>query len=78
MRDLIWKREVISIPESGKLTIPIFGLYAGRPNRVRINLAFGGRFHPIKRLGMTITTPAYDGGTYSTQPSFSRGYRAPP
>lgn len=51
--------------QSGKLTLPIFGLYAGRPNRVRINLAFGGRFHPIKRLGMTITTPAYDGGTYS-------------
>ena len=49
-------------PESGKLTIPIFGLYAGRPNRVLINLAFGGRFHPIK---LTITTPAYDGGTYS-------------
>ena len=49
-------------PESGKLTIPIFGLYAGRPNHVLINLAFGGRFHPIK---LTITTPAYDGGTYS-------------
>jgi arylsulfate sulfotransferase len=49
-------------PESGKLTIPIFGLYAGRLNRVLINLAFGGRFHPIK---LTITTPPYDIGTYS-------------
>jgi len=50
---------------SGKLTVPIFGLYAGRPNRVVINLGFSSRFHPIKRLRMTITTPAYDGGTYS-------------
>jgi hypothetical protein len=52
-------------PQSGKLTIPIFGLYAGRPNRVIINLGFSGRFHRIQRLAISITTPAYDGGTYS-------------
>ena len=52
-------------PLTGKLTIPIFGLYAGRANRVTINLRFSSRFHPVERLRMTITTPAYDGGTYS-------------
>src|SRR5207248_10440095 len=51
--------------QTGKLTIPIFGLYAGRPNRVTIDLRFTNRFHPIKRLRMLITTPAYDGRTYS-------------
>jgi len=51
--------------QTGKLTIPIFGLYAGRANRVAINLRFTNRFHPIKRLRMLITTPVYDGGTYS-------------
>ena len=51
--------------QTGKLTIPIFGLYAGRANRVTIDLRFTNRFHPIKRLRMLITTPAYDGGTYS-------------
>ena len=51
--------------QTGKLTIPIFGLYAGRANRVAVNLGFSSRFHPIKRLRMLITTPAYEGGTYS-------------
>ena len=51
--------------QTGKLTISIFGLYAGRANRVTINLRFTSRFHPIKRLRMLITTPAYEGGTYS-------------
>jgi arylsulfate sulfotransferase len=51
-------------PQSGKVTIPVFGLYAGRPNRVMINLGSSGR-HRNKRFGMIITTPAYDGGTYS-------------
>jgi hypothetical protein len=50
---------------SGRVTIPVFGLYAGRSNRVMLTLGFTDRFHPIKRFGMTITTPAYDGGTYS-------------
>ena len=52
-------------PQNGKLTIPVFGLYAGRLNRVIINLGFSGRFHRIQRLAISITTPAYDGGTYS-------------
>jgi hypothetical protein len=52
-------------PQNGKVTIPVFGLYAGRLNRVIINLGFSGRFHRIQRLATSITTPAYDGGTYS-------------
>jgi arylsulfate sulfotransferase len=51
--------------QSGKVTIPVFGLYAGRPNRVMINLGFSGRVHRYKRFGIIITTPPYDGGTYS-------------
>ena len=51
--------------QNGKVTIPVFGLYAGRLNRVVINLGFNGRFHRIQRLAISITTPAYDGGTYS-------------
>ena len=50
---------------TGKLTIPIFGLYAGRANRVAIHLGFSGRIHPIIRLSLLIRTPRYDGGTYS-------------
>jgi len=52
-------------PQNGNLTIPVFGLYAGRPNRVIITLGFSGRFHHDKRFAVAITTPAYDGGTYS-------------
>ncbi len=52
-------------PQTGKVTIPVFGLYAGRSNRVLINLGFNGRVHRYKRLSIAITTPAYDGGTYS-------------
>src|ERR1043166_3498321 len=52
-------------PQTGKVTIPIFGLYAGRPNRVVINLGFNSRIQRYKRLAITITTPPYDGGTYS-------------
>ena len=52
-------------PQNGNLTIPVFGLYAGRPNRVKITLNFSGRFDRIKGFGITITTPPYDGGTYS-------------
>jgi arylsulfate sulfotransferase len=52
-------------PQSGKVTIPVFGLYAGRPNRVMINLGFSGRVHRSKRFGIIITTPPYDGNTYS-------------
>ncbi|MGB9475035.1 MAG: aryl-sulfate sulfotransferase [Candidatus Udaeobacter sp.] len=52
-------------PNNGNLTIPVFGLYAGRTNPVIVNLGFNGRFEYSKRFGVKITTPAYDGGTYS-------------
>jgi len=52
-------------PQDGSLTVPVFGLYAGRQNRVIINLDFSVRFSRNKRFAVTITTPAYDGGTYS-------------
>jgi arylsulfate sulfotransferase len=52
-------------PNTGKVTIPVFGLYAGRPNRVMITLGSSGRRNRNKRFGIIITTPAYDGGTYS-------------
>src|SRR5204862_4752547 len=51
--------------QNGNLTIPVFGLYAGRPNRVSINLGFNDRVHRLRRINIVITTPAYDGGTYS-------------
>jgi arylsulfate sulfotransferase len=50
---------------NGELTVPVFGLYAGRRNRVIINLGFSGRVHQNKRFTVNITTPAYGGGTYS-------------
>jgi arylsulfate sulfotransferase len=52
-------------PQNGNLTVPVFGLYAGRPNRVKIDLGFSGRIDRLKRFWLIITTPAYDGGTYS-------------
>jgi arylsulfate sulfotransferase len=52
-------------PQNGNLTIPVFGLYAGRPNRVLINLGFNDRVHRFKRIGLIVTTPPYDGGTYT-------------
>jgi arylsulfate sulfotransferase len=48
--------------KNGELTIPVFGLYAGRPNRVMLTLGFSDR---NRRFPLKITTPAYDGGTYS-------------
>jgi hypothetical protein len=51
---------------NGNVTVPVFGLYAGRPNGVIIALGFGGGSHQrTKEFAITITTPAYDGGTYS-------------
>src|SRR6058998_3101434 len=47
---------------NGNVTIPVFGLYAGRPNSVIIDLGFSQK---TKEFAITITTPAYDGGTYS-------------
>ena len=52
-------------PQNGNLTIPVFGLYAGRQNKVKINLDFSDRFDYKKGFGVQITTPAFDGGTYS-------------
>jgi hypothetical protein len=52
-------------PNNGNVTIPVFGLYAGRLNQVIINLGFSGRFDYDTRFGIKIPTPAYDGGTYS-------------
>jgi arylsulfate sulfotransferase len=52
-------------PNNGNLTVPVFGLYAGHSNRVMINLGFTRRVRRIQRLVINITTPAYDGGTYS-------------
>jgi arylsulfate sulfotransferase len=51
--------------QNGNLTIPVYGLYAGRQNRVKIDLGFSGRIDRLKRFGLIITTPPYDGGTYS-------------
>jgi Arylsulfotransferase Ig-like domain len=50
---------------NSEVAIPVFGLYAGRANRVVITLGFSSRFEHIRRFGVKITTPAYDGGTYS-------------
>src|SRR5262249_52835151 len=35
-------------PQTGGLTIPVFGLYAGRANHVIINLGFSGSIRPFK------------------------------
>ena len=52
-------------PQNGNLTIPVFGLYAGRKNHVIIDLRFSVPFRQSTGFAVTITTPAYDGGTYS-------------
>jgi len=52
-------------PQTGELTIPVFGLYAGRPNRVTINLGFAIGFRNNTRFFVDITTAPYNGGTYS-------------
>lgn len=49
--------------DSGKLTIPVFGLYAGRSNNVTITVGFADR--TTRRTTLAIQTDAYDGGTYS-------------
>jgi hypothetical protein len=50
---------------NGDVTIPIFGLYAGRANRVTITPGYSGRPQQ-RRFSITITTPAYNAGTYSS------------
>ena len=52
-------------PQTGNLTIPVFGLYAGRANQVTINLGFTIGFRKNTRFAVTITTPPYVGGIYS-------------
>ena len=47
------------------VTIPVFGLYAGRTNRVTINFGFNIGFRKNTKLDIALTTPNYDGGTYS-------------
>ena len=46
-----------------QLTVPVFGLYAGRSNKVTITVAF--RDGTSKVTQVTIPTAAFDGGTYS-------------
>lgn len=50
----------------GQLTVPVFGLYAGRENTVKITISF--RDGTSQVTSVNITTDAYDGGTY-TNPS---------
>jgi len=47
-------------PQTGNVTIPVFGLYAGRLNRVVATLGFSGRFAQNKRFAVSITTPPFD------------------
>ncbi|HEY3664029.1 MAG TPA: aryl-sulfate sulfotransferase [Chthoniobacterales bacterium] len=47
----------------GQLTVPVFGLYAGRDNAVTVTVGFRDGTSQVTNL--TITTAAYDGGTYS-------------
>ncbi len=47
----------------GQLNIPVFGLYAGRSNTVTITVGF--RDGTTQVTEVAISTPAYDGGTYS-------------
>ncbi len=47
----------------GLLTVPVFGLYAGRSNSVTIILTFRATTDVV--IPLTITTAAYDEGTYS-------------
>ncbi len=47
----------------GTVTVPVFGLYAGRRNSVTITLGFRDGTSEVSNL--SIRTAAYDGGTYS-------------
>lgn len=48
---------------TGRLTVPVFGLYAGRPNSVAVTTHFSDGTSRSSRL--QIQTAIYDGGTYS-------------
>jgi VCBS repeat-containing protein len=48
---------------AGKLTVPVFGLYAGRSNDVTVTVRYAdGTSSKVK---LAIQTVSYDGGTYS-------------
>lgn len=49
---------------NGDVTVPVFGLYAGRANHVVITLGYSGRPRQSS-FNITITTPAYNNGTLS-------------
>ena len=61
-RQYLQKRGYID-SATGKVTVPVFGLYAGRSNSVTVTLGFTDGTSQPKKL--TIQTAAYDGGTYS-------------
>ena len=49
--------------DTGKLTVPVFGLYAGRSNNVTISVGFTDG--TTRRTTLAIQTATFDGGTYS-------------
>jgi arylsulfate sulfotransferase len=51
-------------PNTGKLTVPVFGLYAGRSNSVTVTVTFSDG--TTRQTRLTIQTATYDGGTYSS------------
>ncbi len=61
-RHYLQKRRYIDVSH-GVLTVPVFGLYAGRSNSVTITLAF--RDGTSQVTNMNIATAAYTEGTYS-------------
>ena len=48
---------------TGRLTVPVFGLYAGRANSVTVTMHFSDG--TSRTGGLHIQTAVYDGGTYS-------------
>ncbi|MEO5754381.1 MAG: aryl-sulfate sulfotransferase [Chthoniobacterales bacterium] len=48
---------------TGRVTVPIFGLYAGRSNSVTLTVSF--KDGTSRQNVLNIDTPIYDGGTYS-------------
>ena len=46
-----------------KIPVPVFGLYAGRKNRVTLTVGF--KDGTSRTSTLSIATPSYDGGTYS-------------
>ena len=65
MRERIWKRGVISIPKMATSPFQSSVSTPAAQNKIEINLGFSDRFDYKKVFGVKITTPAYNGGTYS-------------